>query len=146
VTATATATTATTLEPFARAYLIAMLWSSLDDNDTPLDYNHGTEDLSDLSLCRTLLDCDRFQRVNSAELAECERRLAAGEWSLPANVSCSVREYAGHDFWLTRTGHGAGFWDGDWPEDLAPLLTRSAESFGEVSPYIGDDNLIHLSD
>lgn len=20
---------------------------------------------------------------------------------------------AGHDFWLTRNGHGAGFWDGD---------------------------------
>ena len=21
---------------------------------------------------------------------------------------------AGTDFWLTRNGHGAGFWDGDW--------------------------------
>lgn len=28
--------------------------------------------------------------------------------------SFSECERIGHDFWLTRNGHGAGFWDGDW--------------------------------
>jgi hypothetical protein len=51
---------------------------------------------------------------------------------------------AGHDFWLTRNGHGAGFWDGDWPEPLATVLTDAAHAFGELSPYVGDDGLIYL--
>lgn len=41
---------------------------------------------------------------------------------------------AGHDFWLTRNGHGTGFWDrsetyGEFPSEY---LTKVAESFGEV--------------
>ena|SRR5688572_13245568 len=41
----------------------------------------------------------------------------------------------GHDFWLTRNGHGAGFWDrglgerGDW-------LTSMAKPFGEAHLYV----------
>lgn len=38
---------------------------------------------------------------------------------------------AGHDFWLTRNHHGAGFWDGDWPEEAGKTLTALAHSFGE---------------
>lgn len=51
---------------------------------------------------------------------------------------------AGHDFWLTRNGHGAGFWDR--PEiwgDNAQKLTEIAQKFGEVNLYIGDDGLIY---
>jgi hypothetical protein len=54
---------------------------------------------------------------------------------------------AGHDFWLTRNGHGAGFWDRDvlsstgekWSggndhdgETLGEKLTEIAQSFGET--------------
>lgn len=49
---------------------------------------------------------------------------------------------AGHDFALTRNGHGAGFWDGDWPV-YGDLLTKASESFGEIDPYAGDDGLIY---
>lgn len=50
---------------------------------------------------------------------------------------------AGHDFWLTRNGHGAGFWDGDWPEPQASILTELAKGFGDFDTYEGDDGLIH---
>ncbi len=50
---------------------------------------------------------------------------------------------AGHDFWLTRNRHGAGFWDGDYPEPAASQLTKASHNYGEVSLYVGDDNLIH---
>jgi hypothetical protein len=53
-------------------------------------------------------------------------------------------EQAGHDFWLTRNGHGAGFWDGDWPEPAATELTDAAHAAGEISAYLGDDGFIHL--
>ena len=42
---------------------------------------------------------------------------------------------AGHDFWLTRNGHGAGFWDGDWSENYADLLSKGAEAYGKVDVF-----------
>ena len=34
-----------------------------------------------------------------------------------------------HDFFLTRNGHGAGFWDGDY--EKGDELTEIAKSFGD---------------
>lgn len=41
---------------------------------------------------------------------------------------------AGHDFWLTRNGHGVGFWDRSdiYGETYAEKFTKIAESFGEA--------------
>ena len=36
---------------------------------------------------------------------------------------------AGGDFHLTRNGHGAGFWDGGWPEH-GDELTELAKPYG----------------
>ncbi len=59
--------------------------------------------------------------------------------------SIAAREaaMAGHDFWLTRCGHGAGFWDGDWPEPAASVLTEASKEFGNVDLYVGDDGQIY---
>jgi hypothetical protein len=49
----------------------------------------------------------------------------------------------GHDFWLTRNGHGAGFWDrglgvrGD-------TLTDLCRPYGESDLYIGDDGKVYV--
>ena len=50
---------------------------------------------------------------------------------------------AGHDFWLTRNGHGAGFWDGDWPDRTGHRLSEAAKSYGEYHLYVGDDGKIY---
>lgn len=41
---------------------------------------------------------------------------------------------AGHDFWLTRNGHGTGFWDREdiYGETYAEMFTKIAKSFGET--------------
>jgi len=52
-------------------------------------------------------------------------------------------EQFGHDFWLTRNGHGAGFWDrsiGKLGDDLSSI----ARDFGSVSAYAGDDGLLYI--
>ena len=43
-------------------------------------------------------------------------------------------EQAGHDFWLTRNGHGTGFWDRPeiYGEHNAKRFTKVSESFGEA--------------
>ena len=39
-------------------------------------------------------------------------------------------ERAGKDFWLTSQGHGAGFWDGDWPK-YGNMLTSLSKCYPE---------------
>jgi len=46
--------------------------------------------------------------------------------------------------WLTIAGHGAGFWDGDWPLN-GDLLTQWCKSYQyKIEPYIGDDDKVYF--
>ena len=54
-----------------------------------------------------------------------------------------------YDFWLTRQGHGAGFWDGNYRDDVDDVgsaLSPVAVEFGECSVIIGEDGRVHLED
>lgn len=48
----------------------------------------------------------------------------------------------GHDLWLTRNGHGTGFWDR--PEvwgDCAEIFSNIARSMGEKYAYVENEKL-----
>jgi hypothetical protein len=49
----------------------------------------------------------------------------------------------GHDLWLTRNGHGSGFWDRGLGE-IGNELSDIARSMGSKHVYIGDDEQIHI--
>lgn len=52
----------------------------------------------------------------------------------------------GHDFWLSRNGHGAGFFARE--EAYGPtgkLLQEVARAFGEVAVFEGDDGELYFS-
>jgi hypothetical protein len=51
----------------------------------------------------------------------------------------------GHDLWLTRNRHGAGFWDGDWPMPFSVDFHGAANALGECDIYRGDDGLLYLA-
>lgn len=53
-------------------------------------------------------------------------------------------EQTGHDFWLTRNGHGSGFWDRGL-EDIGEALSEAAKEFGEQYLYVGDDGKLYAS-
>src|SRR5208337_2249077 len=93
------------------AYVEAALWSSTDDNDTPLDREHVPADIDRETFEKMRADCARFAEENADLLA-----------SENTSTRYGVDAQAGHDFWLTRNGHGAGFWDGDWTEPAATKL------------------------
>jgi hypothetical protein len=128
------------LDSFTRAYLETALWSSNDESDDaggePLDKNYGIEDFSADAISRAVSDCERFQAEQANALASVERVTVRGEYT--------DSELAGHDFWLTRNGHGAGFWDGDWSEPEATRLTDASKAFGEVWIVVGDDGQLHF--
>src|SRR5208337_4573832 len=75
-------------------------------------------------------DCEKFQNEN--------RELLDAAWNQDGQDA--FRQ--GHDFWLTRCGHGAGYWDGDYPTS-GDGLTEASKSFGDVDLYVGDDDLIY---
>jgi len=49
----------------------------------------------------------------------------------------------GMDIWLTRNGHGSGFFDRSY--DHEKELMDAAHNLKEVDLYIGDDNKLHFS-
>ena len=117
------------MDDFTRGYVDAMLWSTTDDNDEPLEKNYSYSNLAPAFLMRIKRDCAKFQSENSEDLAHSVSP-KPGEWT--------AMEQAGHDFWLTRNGHGVGFWDR--PEcyggqDIADRLSDAAHKFGEVHVY-----------
>ena len=118
------------LDKFTRSYIECMLWSTNDESTEqggePMDENYGINDITRETLESIIADCAKFQADNAESIAMgCARSHGYGD-----------DEMAGHDFWLTRVGHGAGFWDGDWPEPAATKLTDASEAFGGVWPYV----------
>jgi hypothetical protein len=53
-------------------------------------------------------------------------------------------EQLGHDIWLTRNYHGAGFFDRGYDFDIEKILMDSAHKLGEINIYVGDDNIIYF--
>lgn len=56
-------------------------------------------------------------------------------------------EQAGHDFWLSRNGHGTGFWDrglGEVGEQLHKACGWRTP-FPEVNVYLGDDGKVYVT-
>ena len=110
------------LEQFVDAYIEAALWSSYDDNDDPLDDNYDRDSIELETLNKMERDCKIFFDVNYEDIK--------------SNISL-----AGHDFWLTRNGHGCGFWDGDWPEEIGDRLTEAAEQFSTYDLWVSDGTI-----
>jgi hypothetical protein len=124
------------LDNFTVHYLIAALWSTTDNSTEqggePLDSNYSLDDIAPETLRQAKEDCEAFQRDNAADLALVPH--TGREWS--------TDEQNGHDFWLTRNGHGAGFWDRGYGE-LGKRLTDAAHVWGSVDLYVGDDGKIY---
>lgn len=114
------------IETVTRHYIAAALWSSVDDNCEPLGAAYDLDDIAPETLARMGEDCAAFVDTAKPFL----------------DVADLSEEQIGHDIWLTRNGHGAGFWDRGLG-DTGRALTDIAEGFGEVWLYVGDDGLIY---
>ena len=100
-------------------YLVTALWSSIGEDGEPLDKHHSTSDLADSFVSKSQQDISDF--VDKA-----------GDL-----LDGMTNETIGHDFWLTRNHHGAGFWDRGLGE-VGDKLTEIANSFPEVNLYVVD--------
>ena len=94
-------------------YREAALWCGLREEDE--EYAHAYP-LSPETLAQMSKDCVMFE-------------IEAGEGLEDVGLH---ENQIGHDFWLTRNGHGCGFWDRGLGEPCDDL-TRVAHEFGECS-------------
>ena len=116
------------LSDFVKAYILAAYWTDTGDNEQP----SSEAEMSVQGVEVAVSECEAFQRDASEAL-----RLA---YQTPGYDESS----AGHDFWLTRNGHGVGFWDRGLGE-IGDVLTHLAHAEGQSDLYEGDDGLLYLS-
>lgn len=118
------------LESFVKAYIECALWSSTNPDDPdnePFDSVYGSDDLAPETVASMNEDCKSFYTHNEAI------------WSEAGMDDAN----AGHDFWLTRNRHGAGFWDRGIGK-AGNVLTNESRVYGSCNLYVGDNGLIYL--
>jgi hypothetical protein len=110
---------------FIRAYCICALWSSTDGDEEPMDKNHSIEDIDGETFAAMVYDCEKFFYANHEKFY--------GHYS-----------QAGNDLWLSRNGHGSGYFDrAECFGENCQGLQDAAKKYGEVALYVGDDGSIY---
>ena len=103
------------LKTMQLAYLTALYWTETGDDGQPPD----NAKITPLCNAKALNDCANFYQAITQNVQDF---IPVLDWS-----------QVGHDFWLTRNGHGTGFWDR--PEVYGPTgskwLTAMAQACGE---------------
>lgn len=75
--------------------------------------------------------CERFYRANKSDIDEGEENEEFRHDQL------------GHDFYLTSQGHGAGFWEKDYPRSEVFDDWVTAHADNRDSEYVGDDGVLY---
>lgn len=118
---------------FFVAYIEAALWSSNDDEGTPFNSKFDRHQIHPHCLSAMEKECRAFLAQNIQTIDQ----------AIEAHPGFTFTS-AGHDFWLTRNHHGAGFWDRGLG-DFSDQLTASANGFDAQDIYVGDDGLLYVS-
>lgn len=117
------------IEEFYLQAIETLLWSECDpDTMEPLDNDYSVDDVSEETKKELKEQCRDFV-VNNFELL-CQ---TPEEYTF---------ESAGHDFALTRNGHGAGFWDRGLGA-IGKALTEQCKAYGSFYLYAGDDGRLY---
>lgn len=132
-------------------YLIALLWTMPQQDDD------GPENPGD-SLS---IHCDLGEGVRAVAERDCAAFVAACGSLFDRAMTCddygshpdagSPEAAFGHDFALTRNGHGCGFWDrtelqeGELGRKISNLCGFGTQ-FGDNGLYLGDDGKAYFDD
>ena len=135
------------IDSFVFGYKRAIIFTDADHsvtvgqfNDDPdIEFSEGSfphdvtiDDFSEDSLLAIHNECEDFINSNQDLIREAVSRPG---YSF---------ESAGHDFWLTRNGHGAGFWDRYElsADDLGDKLSKACRHTDRYTSF-GVDNKIY---
>jgi hypothetical protein len=122
-----------------KSYIETAVWSSSDYDSQPLDRH----------------DVPISEQFKAIAAYDCLRFTLAVENSLSVTVS-EIEDLTGqdsshfyHDLWLTRNGHGCGYWESEYKNGILPTLgddlTQIAKLLGEcdLDIWMNEISVIH---
>jgi len=130
------------LEKVLRGYVNCALWSTTDDEEcTAEDIEYRCEECdacnSDSSLSDNGYTYDDIESDTLKDMRTDVYAFVSANYDYIMCLSDTYREddeMLGHDFWLSRNGHGAGFFDrGEGA--IGDLLQEKAREYGEYYLY-----------
>ncbi len=140
-------------------YLKTILWAEtvnlpcieedLVDGKMDVDEDHPMHGIKE---CTPLDDHFEYSDFTEAALRKAETEVSAWfKYLEDEGLYDLTREYAGddtiaHDFWLTRNGHGCGYFDGDYGDTLGDTLDKACESHKKQNVWINEDGTLELED
>jgi len=90
------------------------------------------EDMESNSVIKAYMDIKKFIKL-------------VGEDVMIKAMEDASPEQIGHDLWLTRNHHGAGFFDGHYDYEIEEKLIDAAHALGEVDLYLTDNATLSFS-
>jgi hypothetical protein len=113
------------IDNFVRSYIATAIWVTFDSG--------AKAEATKQAYKVAEADCIKFIQAIYAEFTPSEAE------AIVCQNGSDLTSLAGHDFFLTRNGHGAGFWDKDIYNTLAEnggdRLTKLANQAGEAYCY-----------
>lgn len=132
------------LERFIAAYKAAALWSSTMDcicpgaDESELNHDADNEHCNPGKPYNSRFSPDDFDARAESEIESDCTDFVGAQWALLRDLDAAQ---CGHDFWLTRNGHGAGFWDRGLGA-RGDALTDASKPYGSCDLYQSDTDLI----
>ena len=114
---------------FTQGYVEAAFFADIDHPDVET-YGATVSDLAPSAWFAMVRDCARFMRRHGGLIAQAT---AGPHYS---------NKQAGRDFWFSRNGHGAGYFDRGLG-DVGDALQTAARGAGSVDIYRGDDGKLY---
>lgn len=115
------------LQSFLEGYIDAMLWANAERDmgcgSVPAELTLDEMSREDYRALVSLEDATAFYESERKMLKKMNTRYGATD------------NRHGHDFALTRNGHGAGFWDRGYG-GAGDYLTKRAHAYGEADIYL----------
>jgi len=148
------------LNAILRGYLIAALWTEEerlndelrgDDDSQVFDTDEDDVDIDDLQRLMNVSNHIRNKNLESFTREDMEVNSVIKAYTDIRNfieyagdaIHNAIDEQGcdqvGHDLWLTRNHHGAGFWDRGYDGNIGDILTSAAHRLGEVDLFINDN-------
>lgn len=149
------------LDAFTQGYIEAAMWTLTDSwfecdecEHQPEEWNNG--DCAECGAVGTVHEhsepCGHLglHDIAAETITKAQEDCAAfvAEFRVHLDMATTEQPHCddashGHDFWLTRNGHGAGFWDRGYSAGLSKVLTKGAKQHGECYWYVGDDGNVY---
>ena len=112
-----------------RQYIETAIWADLqDDAGNPADKDYDASDVAPGTVRQIEAAVDAFFTANAADI----------------EATGSDDGRTAHNLYLSRNGHGAGFF-GNGYGPAGDRLQDAARALGESQPYLGDDGRVYFT-